>query len=122
MWSKFWLNSWWLYRDAMPHRSMWSHGPIIGTAGRLIYLAALLSLLFFLLQCATWGAMHHTFEPMRYAQEIKGLWVDGLSRVTFEQMRAGFAAMEAGSMLHVAADLISTKMKRMGWVEGAHHK
>ncbi len=28
----------WLYGKAMPHRSLWSHGPAIGTAIRLLYI------------------------------------------------------------------------------------
>ncbi|MEO1399640.1 MAG: DUF2227 family putative metal-binding protein [Cyanobacteria bacterium J06635_1] len=31
-----WL--WWPYDKLLPHRSPWSHWPIVGTAGRLLYL------------------------------------------------------------------------------------
>lgn len=34
-----WL--WWPYRRLLVHRSLFSHGPLIGSAGRLLYLAAL---------------------------------------------------------------------------------
>jgi len=36
-----WLGLRWIwlpYRKAMRHRSLWSHGPIVGTVGRVIYL------------------------------------------------------------------------------------
>ena len=33
---------WWPYRKGVPHRSLLSHSPVLGTAGRLAYLAALL--------------------------------------------------------------------------------
>jgi len=36
-----WLALWDLYARAIPHRSPVSHFPIIGTAGRALYLAAL---------------------------------------------------------------------------------
>ena len=29
---------WWPYRRLIPHRSLWSHGPLIGTALRLLWL------------------------------------------------------------------------------------
>ena len=29
---------WWPYRHLIPHRSLWSHGPLIGTALRLLWL------------------------------------------------------------------------------------
>ena len=32
---------WWPYRRLLSHRSLVSHSPLLGTAGRLIYLAAL---------------------------------------------------------------------------------
>jgi len=32
---------WYPYMKVMPHRSIWSHGPILGTAFRLIYLLIL---------------------------------------------------------------------------------
>jgi uncharacterized metal-binding protein len=33
---------WWPYRRLLAHRSLLSHSPLLGTAGRLLYLAALL--------------------------------------------------------------------------------
>lgn len=34
LWGKFW----WLYGRIIPHRSVWSHLPLLGTAGRVGYL------------------------------------------------------------------------------------
>jgi len=34
-----WMMYWWLYAWLIPHRSFWSHFPIIGTAIRLLYIA-----------------------------------------------------------------------------------
>ena len=36
---------WWPYRRLIPHRSFWSHGPLIGTATRLAVLLGWLTLL-----------------------------------------------------------------------------
>ena len=35
---------WWPYRRFIPHRSIWSHGPIIGTALRMMVLTSWLTL------------------------------------------------------------------------------
>ena len=39
---------WWPYRRLIRHRSIWSHGPLIGTAVRLLYLVGWLILVIFL--------------------------------------------------------------------------
>ncbi len=36
---------WWPYRRCLAHRSLLSHSPLLGTAGRLLYLAAVILLL-----------------------------------------------------------------------------
>ncbi len=41
---------WWPYRKLIPHRSILSHGPLIGTSIRIIYLACIFSLIWSLLQ------------------------------------------------------------------------
>jgi len=33
-----WMAYWWLYAWVIPHRSFWSHFPIVGTILRLIYI------------------------------------------------------------------------------------
>ena len=44
-----WWAFWWPYGKLVPHRSIWSHGPIIGTLGRLLYLFCLPVLIWWLL-------------------------------------------------------------------------
>lgn len=39
-----WMVLWWPYAKAIPHRHPLSHWPIIGTAGRLLYLSVILFL------------------------------------------------------------------------------
>ncbi|MDP6193516.1 MAG: metal-binding protein [Prochlorococcus sp.] len=41
---------WWPYRKLIPHRSVFSHGPLIGTALRLAYLMVWCSLMLLILQ------------------------------------------------------------------------
>jgi uncharacterized metal-binding protein len=45
---------WWPYRRLLRHRSLLSHAPLLGSAGRLLYLAALIAALSWLLH--PWGA------------------------------------------------------------------
>ena len=40
---------WWPYRRLLPHRSVWSHGPVVGTAVRLCVLLGWLTILVMLL-------------------------------------------------------------------------
>ncbi len=41
---------WWPYKKVIPHRSIFSHGPFIGTALRVGYLLSLTMILIFLIQ------------------------------------------------------------------------
>lgn len=50
-----WWLLWWPYAAAIPHRSILSHGPIIGTAVRAIYLAILIAIGLLLGRAAGWG-------------------------------------------------------------------
>jgi uncharacterized metal-binding protein len=47
-----WWAFWWPYGRVVPHRSVWSHGPVIGTLGRLIYLLCLPALMWWLISLA----------------------------------------------------------------------
>lgn len=122
MWSKCWLGLFWPYQKALSHRSIWSHGPIVGTLGRLVYLAVLAWLLS-TLGCLLSDVIQQ--QPLDFP--LSATWLDSLlgqycPTFTARQIGGGFVAMEIGSMLHVAADLVSTKLKRAGWFEGAHYR
>lgn len=41
-----WLMLWWLYAWIIPHRSFWSHFPIVGTVLRLVYMISLPAMLY----------------------------------------------------------------------------
>jgi len=47
---------WWPYRRLLPHRSIWSHGPLVGTLGRVGLLLAWLCLLLALNPGSAWNA------------------------------------------------------------------
>ena len=72
-----WL--WWPYRRLIPHRSLWSHGPIIGTATRLLLLLTwtlLLSLMVPGLQAIDlWDVLEqtHNHAPQQLLALVMGL-------------------------------------------------
>ena len=72
-----WL--WWPYRRLIPHRSLWSHGPLIGTASRLLLLLTwtlLLSLLVPGLQAIDlWNVLEqtHNHAPQQLLALVMGL-------------------------------------------------
>lgn len=59
---------WWPYRRLLPHRSVFSHAPLLGSAGRLLYLAAVLLPLCWL--AAPLGLP----SPLQLLQSLVELW------------------------------------------------
>jgi len=86
-----WL--WWPYRRWLSHRSLLSHTPVIGTAGRLLYLGLLL--LGLCLLALPLGAPAPAW-----------LWLQGqaLWRRHPNLLLAGLAGLEASAWLHLIQD------------------
>ncbi len=84
---------WWPYRRLMRHRSIVSHSPLLGTAGRLAYLAALALGLGLLL--APLGAP----TPQALAAAGLELW-----RQQRPLLLAALVGLEASSWLHLIQD------------------
>ena len=84
---------WWPYRRLLRHRSLISHSPLLGSAGRLLYLAVLVGLAGWLLQ--PWGAP----SPLQLGRGLQMLWQQqrGLSL-------AVLIGVEASSWLHLIQD------------------
>lgn len=84
---------WWPYRRLLRHRSLLSHSPLLGTAGRLLYLLALL--LGLALVAAPLGAP----SPQALLSWLQALWSQqrGLSL-------ALLSGLEASSWLHLLQD------------------
>ena len=84
---------WWPYRGLLRHRSLLSHSPFLGSAGRVVYLASLISLLSWLLQ--PWGAP----SPLQLGITLQRIWQEqrGLSL-------AVLIGMEASAWLHLIQD------------------
>ncbi len=96
-----WL--WIPYQKAIKHRSFLSHGLIIGTTVRLLYLAAWLSILgIFVVGIAElWGDVSWNWL----------LWVESAKKYTYEWL-ALFIGLEMGAISHILSDRIGSFSKR----------
>ena len=84
---------WWPYRQLLRHRSLLSHGPVLGTLGRLAYLAAVTLALAWLL--APWGAP----TPLALLHWGQQLW-----RQQPALLLLALAGLEASAWLHLIQD------------------
>lgn len=84
---------WWPYRRLLPHRSPLSHSPLLGTAGRLLYLGAVVSAAAVLL--AAVGAP----SPERLRVMASDLW-----STQRPLLLAGLVGVEASAWLHLIQD------------------
>ena len=84
---------WWPYRRLMSHRSLLSHSPLLGTAGRLLYLAVLLVAL-----CQL-GRPLGTPSPGWLLQALERLWLQQPSLLL-----TALVGLEASSWLHLIQD------------------
>jgi len=88
---------WWLYQWAVPHRGQLSHGPVIGTLARLIYIAPVIAVVV--------GAFVVTGvtslpEVEAWALKYKPYLISTV------------IGLEANSLIHIVADGITTWFKR----------
>jgi len=84
---------WWPYRRLLSHRSLLSHSPLLGSAGRLLYLAALLLALSWL------GQPLGTPGPVALAQGAAQLWARQQALLL-----AALVGLEASAWLHLLQD------------------
>ena len=84
---------WWPYRRLLSHRSLLSHTPLIGTAGRLLYLALLLLVLCLI------GRPLGTPSPDRLVQALQALW-----RHQPALLITALVGVEASAWLHLIQD------------------
>jgi len=84
---------WWPYRRLLRHRSLFSHGPLLGSAGRLLYLGAWL-----LLACALARPLGGP-PPERLVEQLQALWPSQRPLLL-----AGLVGLEASAWLHLIQD------------------
>ena len=105
-WGKLrWL--WRPYQQVIKHRSIWSHGPIIGTIGRILYLSLWVGLcgLFYLGIAQLAGAKTYT------GQELVGILKYSIES-NFPVYLALFCGLELGAMSHYTSDWLVSTFKR----------
>jgi uncharacterized metal-binding protein len=84
---------WWPYRRCLAHRSLVSHSPLLGTAGRLAYLAVMALLLAAALQPLGLPALAWLEES------VTGLWQQHRPLLI-----SALAGLEASNWLHLIQD------------------
>ena len=98
---------WLPYQRAIKHRSRLSHGPIIGTALRVVYLAVWIGLFTFVfveVMNAVWDAqltLGSFRAPLRY-----------LARNYLAEWLAVLAGLELGAISHSVSDSVGSQMVR----------
>jgi uncharacterized metal-binding protein len=93
---------WWPYRRCLRHRSLFSHSPLLGSAGRLLYLAALLLALCQLTQPLG------TPGPQQLLEQGQALWHQQPALIL-----AMLSGVEASPCLHLIQD--GDPMPRWPW-------
>ncbi len=104
------ILSWlWLpYQKILHHRSLFSHGPVIGTTLRLIYLSS-----FFLLLAIFGVALGQLFWGFHWNwQEFAVMVVRGIAGKYRGEAIALFLGLESGAMSHSLSDTIGSAWKR----------
>jgi uncharacterized metal-binding protein len=105
-WGKLrWL--WRPYQQAIKHRSIWSHGPIVGTIGRILYLSLWLGLggLLYL------GLTRMTGGKTYTEQELIDILKHSIES-HFPVYCALFCGLELGAMSHYVSDWLVSTFKR----------
>jgi uncharacterized metal-binding protein len=105
-WGKLrWL--WRPYQKAIKHRSIWSHGPIIGTIGRILYLSLWLSLV---------GLFYLAINQLAGGKTYTGKELIGISYHSIVANSpvyiALFCGLELGAMSHYLSDWLVSTYKR----------
>lgn len=86
-----WVMLWYPYAWAIPHRSPFSHWPIVGTVGRVLYLLCLIKLL----------------------GEILGLSVPILAIIDQPLFQMWFFGLAVADTAHFIMDVASSKYRRL---------
>ena len=111
---------WWPYRSLLSHRSLVSHTPLIGTAGRLLYLALVLLLLCLI------GRPLGTPSLERLLHSLQQLWSEQRTLLI-----VALVGLEASAWLHLIQDgdplprtprLLRPLLRRQGRRRQARHR
>jgi uncharacterized metal-binding protein len=115
-WGLFrWL--WLPYQRLLSHRSVFSHGPLLGTCGRLLYLGGWLVLLG-LLSSGLWTLWR---DPQRWGDlpqywQAQGRQLWRTSQTQVHLLVTILVGLEVGAMNHSLSDWLGSRIKR--WRRG----
>jgi uncharacterized metal-binding protein len=105
-WGYFqWL--WIPYRRLVPHRSPFSHGPIIGTLGRILYVLLLIGLCALAIKFLGRAIGQNTWNAHQLEMSLRNWMVRHVA-----QLWTIFIGLELGAMTHYVADWISSGLKK----------
>jgi uncharacterized metal-binding protein len=103
-----WLRWMWIpYQKAMRHRSLFSHGPVIGTTLRMLYLGAWAVVLGILILGVVQLFRDVPWSWQRFARDVKRWLID--YRVEWIAL---FVGLELGAMIHSLSDWTHSAFKR----------
>ncbi len=104
-----WLRWMWQpYRQAIPHRSAFSHGPLIGTIFRLLYVGLWVILLGLLYQSVCYLLQWPMWNEAQIWRSIQVFVAEN-----YATLAGIFVGLEVGSMSHYAADFLSSLSKKI---------
>jgi uncharacterized metal-binding protein len=98
---------WRPYQKAIKHRSIWSHGPIVGTIGRILYLSLwsiLAGLLYLGIVQLLWGRAYT-------GKQLLTIFQHSIDRDKLVYI-ALFCGLELGAMSHYVSDWLVSTFKR----------
>lgn len=104
---------WWPYKAALPHRSVLSHGPILGTVIRIVYFMIVFSLF-----AATVLYIRHRYIDVAETtwqgefNVIKSDLFTLFNKTDEKYLWGGFAGLWLGALAHTTADIVWSTLKR----------
>jgi uncharacterized metal-binding protein len=105
-----WLRWLWKpYQRSIRHRSPLSHGPVIGTILRLLYVGCWLSFMVLFL-----GSVLRSIGYSLGSDQQLWLFLQKFWGINYPQLLAVLFGLELGAMSHYLADIFSSKMKQWG--------
>jgi uncharacterized metal-binding protein len=105
-WGKLrWL--WRPYQQAIKHRSIWSHGPIVGTIGRIFYLGLWVGLAGLLYL----GIIHLSGGKTHTGRQLLDIAKHSIES-NYPIYLALFCGLELGAMSHYSSDWLVSTFKR----------
>lgn len=114
-----WLRWIWLpYRRSMRHRSFWSHGPIVGTIVRVVYLGGWLLILAGLvivlsaIVCQLAGILDQWYDLTQQLIKRGEGWIGQLFQRYSLELIALVIGLELGALSHSVSDWCGSRYRR----------